>query len=140
MEEKHYATLLALEPPCGFCEQWGAAIPSWKEQVLWVPFYYSCLVLSIAVLKYKAKSSYNCIPLLIWMCFFSVQPSVPEPLVFKREAHRNHTGNLYTFPHPAHPCHYQELPLHGKSLTLQDFKTWQGSGSLFLLWVKSLFL
>lgn len=55
--------ILALELPG---QQWVAAIPSWKGQVLWVPF---CFILSMVVLEHKVRWSYYLIPVFVGICF-----------------------------------------------------------------------
>lgn len=54
--------ILPLELPG---QQWVAAIPSWKGQVLWVPFYHPYFVLSMAVL-----ATQHCI--ILFLCLYEL--------------------------------------------------------------------
>ena len=120
--------ILALELPS---QQWVAAIPSWKGQVLWVPF---CFILSMVVLEHKVRWSYYLIPVFVGICF--TLPNLLCPCCLSSwEAHSCHSGNLH-IP-PLNPCHHNQLPLHGDftPTVIQDFEAWQ---SLHLWWVKTL--
>lgn len=88
--------ILALELPG---QQWVAAIPSWKGQVLWVPFCHSCFILSLV--ECKVWWSYYLIPVFVGVCF--TLPNRLSPCCLSSwERLTAATQATFTLTHPHH--------------------------------------
>ena len=95
--------ILALELPG---QQWVAA-PSWKGQVLWVPFCHSCFILSI-VLEHKVWWSYYLIPVFVGICF--TLPNLLYPWCLSSWERLTVVAQATFTLTPPHPCHHNQLP------------------------------